>query len=990
MVTLSRPGSESALDDIAIRNARAEGPAEPARCSSDEAVTVAAAKSSLLHRLFSRGYSRICCTTLDVVLYRRRGTSLRISLAEPFDVSVQESWPWTRLNLRTAGESIVLGGLSRRAASIIEAALAEARRAFLLAAARACELGPAIVEAAGEVDEALGGDRYLRHSRAGSLWRRIEPLVTEAGAAPIRQLLEPAATAALVRLKAIGSTRESFERVRKEANDRYVASRKAKVRQAARGVTAHPPTDEQAEAVATDEDVTLVLAGAGSGKTAVITAKAAHLVRSGAASPWRILVLAFNRKTAQEIRERLPQDLADVEVRTFHSFGRQVIADIEGATRISTFATDDKRLLEAIDRWLNDLPEILVEFVAYFSTEYRSPFDFETSQEYYDFVRGTELRTLSGDLVKSHEELEIANFLSVNGVRFEYEAKYRGPAISARLRQYQPAFYLPDHDLYIEHFALDKNGNAPPHFQKSYEPAVPWKRDIHKRHGTHLIEAHSWQCRAGVLRDHLRSELLKAGVDLHPVPFAKVLQELRDSTIRVLSDLLATFLQHPRGAGLSSDELRRRAGSSGAKLRNLAFLSLFEPIRNAYEANLAQENALDFNDLIIRAAELLEAGSWTSHYSHVLVDEFQDISAARMRLLKGFRGPEVAFFFVGDDWQSIYRFAGSDVRLLRQCGDHLGHVQERPLSLTFRYGPRILAPTSAFVQRNPVQTQREVRSASKGPDEGITVIPVHRSVEAGIVQAIEDIELRSVRGGSGTRHRPSVLALGRYNRSRAQVREARDGRELPVDFSTVHRAKGLEADYGIVLDLRRGGFPSLKQDDPVLRMVLPVAEAALPYGEERRLFYVATTRAKRGTYLIVDSKRPSPFVTELLNAADQARGNGDASPPVRQLGEFPHDGAPPCPCCQGFLVPSQSGKNLRCTNHPHCAFLAPLCHACGEGFLVPAKGLAVCSATDCGQETPMCPRCGEGALVLKNGQYGRFWACSGYSSEPPCEYTRNP
>ena len=851
------------------------------------------------------------------------------------------------------------------------------------------EIAPRLIECAKETSRRFDGTGYLRHSVAASILAENRNVLRDCRSLLVRVLLDDRSLAALSVLKTAGTTKKRFEASRQTANDGFVASRRSEVREAARGVTAHPPTDEQAKAVATDEDVTLVLAGAGSGKTAVITAKAAHLVRSGAARPWRILVLAFNRKAAEEIRERLPPDLADVEVRTFHSFGRQVVADAEAAPTISTFATDATRLRKAIDRWIRGLPEVLVEFIAYFSTEYRSPFDFETSQEYYDFVQATELRTLSGALVKSLEELEIANFLSVNGVRFEYEAAYQAPTATARHRQYQPDFYLPDHDLYIEHFALDETGNPPPHFQKSYEAGVRWKQGIHRQHGTRLIETFSWQSRNGGLRDHLRSELAKAGVKLRAVPFEELLQKLRNTTISSISDLLSTFLQHVRGAGLSRDELRHRARSSPAKLRNLAFLTLFEPIRETYEAALAQENKLDFNDLIIRASRLIEKGYWTPHYSHVLVDEFQDISAARMRLLKHLKGMDVAFFLVGDDWQSIYRFAGSDVGLLRHCGDHLGHVQERTLSRTFRYGPRILQPTSTFVQRNPVQTQREVRSASQGPDEGITVIPVaSRHQREGIVQALKDIELRNIRGGSAE-DRPSVLALGRYNRSRADADLDGHDSDIKPEFSTVHRAKGLEADYGIVLDLGIGGFPSHKQDDPVMRMVLPVAQAALPHGEERRLFYVATTRAKRGTYLIADGRRPSPFVSELLETGADASPIAGASAPLRQLGAFPHDGAPACPRCEGVLVPSASKKNLRCTNHPYCRFLAPACPDCRDGFLTPGRGQARCSAKDCGNQTPLCPHCGEGVLTLRDGRYSRFWGCSGYFAEPPCEYTRN-
>ena len=219
--------------------------------------------------------------------------------------------------------------------------------------------------------------------------------------------------------------------------------------QAVSGVLSSPPTDEQAEAIATDEDTTLVLAGAGTGKTAVITGKVAHLVRNRGVPPREILVLAFNRKAAEEIRERLPDDLADTHVATFHAFGRRVIADVEVAPTISKFAEDEARLV-AGDRphpfriaQRSSAEPAVTDFITGTARDYRSQFDFETAGEYYDHVRRTELRTLSGDLVKSYEELEIANFLTQNGISFKYEQPYPVETATTRHRQYRPDFYLP-------------------------------------------------------------------------------------------------------------------------------------------------------------------------------------------------------------------------------------------------------------------------------------------------------------------------------------------------------------------------------------------------------------------------------------------------------------------------------------------------------------------------------------------------------------------
>lgn len=704
---------------------------------------------------------------------------------------------------------------------------------------------------------------------------------------------------------------------------------------------------------------------------------------------------AVNRKAAKEVQERLKRadratshcrspSLADVNVRTFNSFGHRVVAESTVAPTLSRFAGDDKRLLQAITVWLKGVPDLLLSFIAYQRNAYRSPFDFRTTAEYTDYVHSCELRTLSGDKVKSLEEVQVANFLSLHGVDFEYEANYKVQTASSLHRQYQPDFYVPDHDLYIEHFALDKDGRAPKHF-KNYEAGAAWKREVHRKNGTRLIETYSWQCRDGVLPDHLQKALEREGVELTRVPPEQLLRGLGDNVIAGFGDLLATFLQHVRSAGLTQDELEHRAAQTHRPLRNRLFLKIFERIRKRYESALEEERAIDYNDQINWASELIASQHWPSPYRYVLVDEFQDISAGRMRLLQALGRIDTAFFVVGDDWQSIYRFTGSDVSLFRSCGHHLGHVKTRNLGRTFRYGRGILEPTAEFIQQNPVQTRRELRADSSAQDEGIILVPTRpRRQREGVIQVLGDIEASEIRGGR-QKTAPSVLVLGRYNQSEDAVPSTPRGAPTgpQVEFSTVHRAKGREADYGIVLDLNASGFPSTKQDDPVMEMVLPPANDALPYGEERRLFYVAATRAKRGTYLVVDAARPSPFVQELLTS----------HPNLRKLGAFVRDDAPPCPCCDGSLIPSESGKNLRCTNSPICNHLAPRCWECRNGYLVAESGrdesddgaCAPCSNVNCHNQAPLCTECREGTLVPKDGPYGPFWGCSRFkSADLPC------
>ena len=905
------------------------------------------------------------------------GESNRIPAFAVDAVETGPWWFWTRLTVHVAGGAVrAIGGLRRDDAERLARTLrGDAARA-------AAELAPELTQLGERIERFEASDRYRRHSRSRALRADIAAAVLRVSGALARAHLPESAAWALARIEPLASPR-AFEAAREEANSRQVAACLPAVVQAAADVLSSPPTDEQAAAIATDEDVTLVLAGAGTGKTAVITGKVAHLVHNEGVPPAEILVLAFNRKAAEEIRERLPDDLAGAHVATFHAFGRHVLAEAGAAPTMSRLAEDQTQLVRVVDGILVELltdsrrSEVVTDFILRHRAVYRSQFDFRSAGEYYDYVRRSEMRTLSGHLVKSFEELAIANFLTLNGVAFEYEGRYEVPTATARHRQYQPDFHLPDHGIYIEHFALDREGRPPPGW-RGYAAGVAWKRGIHAEHGTTLIETYSWQRREGGLLDALRARLEEAGVTFERVEMAKLLDDLREGgLVTWLARLVASFLNHVKTSGLALEELRGRAGDSADRARSDAFLNVFEAVHARYEALLAEEEALDFHDLINHAAAHIRDRRWEPPFHYILVDEFQDVSAGRMALLQALGRAGVAYFLVGDDWQSIYRFAGSDVGLVRDCGRYLGHVRERALGRTFRFAAGIQEPSTAFVVRNPAQTRRALRPADGGHDGGVIVIAT-ADPGRGLEDALRDI--KSQEGDDGPPI--SVLALGRYRSAREAVPPRRPGR-LRVEFSTVHAAKGREADYVVVLDLRdaRRGFPSQLEDDPLLNLVLPPPpEGEYPHAEERRLFYVAMTRARRGAYLVADALRPSAFVEELLRE----------SPGLRRLGEFRRDRTPACARCRtGLLDESASGRTLYCLNFPFCRYRSPRCQACRRGFAVIAGDVSRCTSASCDASPPVCEWCGAGVMVVREGAHGRFLGCSEYASDQPCRNTRN-
>ena len=396
---------------------------------------------------------------------------------------------------------------------------------------------------------------------------------------------------------------------------------------------------------------------------------------------------------------------------------------------------------------------------------------------------------------------------------------------------------------------------------------MEWKRRLHQEHGTILIETFSHERAAGKLTESLAEKLTSHGVTLSPIPSDQVFDVLKEQTrIDPFTRLVATFLHHFKGAQLSFPEVARRAGKAGDRFRAQAFLAVFEPIFERYQEALSRLDRIDFDDMINKATEHVEAGSYRSSFGYILVDEFQDISPGRARLVKALldQSPDAQLFAVGDDWQSIYRFAGSDISIMREFGDRFGHSEQTYLETTFRCADRIAEVATEFVLSNPAQIRKRVRSTRRadGPC-------VHVGLEA------EDLpllgEALDMIGADAAMHgeKSTVLLLGRYKRTCPQNMSELEERHPNLELTdmTARGSKGLEGDYVVVLGLCAGknGFPTEMADDPLLDLVLPAAETH-PHAEERRLFHVAMTRARRAVFLLADSRRPSRFVQELIKA----------------------------------------------------------------------------------------------------------------------------
>ncbi|MGM0578334.1 MAG: UvrD-helicase domain-containing protein [Myxococcota bacterium] len=808
-------------------------------------------------------------------------------------------------------------------------------------------------------------------------------------------------------------------------NEAFVRNRLACDSEWFDGIERYPLTDEQRLAIVRDEDNNLVVSGAGTGKTSTMVGKVGYLLRHGLAAPEEIAVLAFARKAAGELAERLDDHLGvQVEVKTFHSLGNSIVAEVEGRKRSLSVLAEDSRARQKFiservagllrdQSWRRDIIRFFTDLLYEEAPEKQA----ETPDEYYRRMREIglhalrfaptpseaehELRTLSDVKVKSVQEVQVGNWLTLHGIDWEYEPKYRHPTATVAHRQYQPDFYLPDHDVYIEHFGVQRDGSTAPGVNAElYLESMHWKRGLHRQHGTTLVESFSYDFTEGGFPERLRTKLAEHGVGTRPLTDGEI-EALLDERNRVFSkfiELLASFLSLYKGNRTTTEQALARAYGE----RDRVFLGIFLEILGAYERRLAADDDIDFDDMIGRARDYVEDRSYRSPYRYVLMDEFQDISDNRLALVQALRRQirGCRLFAVGDDWQSIFRFTGADVGLFTGFADVVGATATTPLGRTFRFHQGLADFSSTFVTRNPSQLSKTIESHRPAPPGGSVSVLFHGfgwdRTEAALHEALGDISERW--SGDGL---PTVFVLGRYRLRRAPGSKgpaldtgrfealAQQGRSwgLDVRYSTIHSAKGREADYVIVVGNEAGrfGFPSEVADDPVLKMVLASPDGH-PHGEERRLFYVAVTRARERAYLLAPSNNPSAFVQQVLEEAFEQH--------VTTAGEYAERHL--CARCEGRTIRQQEsrydGHWWPCLNYPLCSGKLPRCPSCRSGGLVRMNdgSQASFACTDCGGRFPPCPRCSTGALVQRSGRHGPFLGCSEYRGDKSgCSYTSN-
>jgi DNA helicase-4 len=947
-----------------------------------------------------------------VFVMREEDVVTAISLEEiRSEPTVERGLLWSRVGIRTSSGSITFRGMSAGTAQEACNAIQFLWRQHVLAQAEE------VRQLLEQWDAMADSRRWMRHSWAEE-WsqraREAPPLTTSDGA---RRILREAGIQGLERLSVLLA---DVDAARAEVNSGKEQRELDHAKSLFDTVEKNPLTISQRLACIRDEDANLVLASAGSGKTSVIVARSQYLVSVGLAHPSEILVLAFNTEAARELSERITAQLgpaSGINVATFHSFAFRAAVTGQVKPAVSPLAQDDGSLEEWIVRWLQDglhrrdpavessLRNLLIQDTGDDSVDLNS--SVASGVPLIDAVRRAALAddaraTFDYQRVKSHQELVIANFLYLHGVDYDYERKYPHPNATFEYGPYKPDFYLPEYDIYLEHFAVTRpDEDGPPFIDKTaYLNGVQWKRGIHREHGTTLIETSSADSRQqGGLTGQLAERLQQAGLTLTPRPLHPLfdnltMQDRLDPRV-VLISLLARFLTAAKASLKTRQELQQAAREAGARYE--AFVTLESLLSASYEAELSAKGDIDYTDMLVKGAAAIRSHRTPNPYRFVMVDELQDMSAARVDVLHALRetADDISLLGVGDDWQSINAFTGSDVSYVSQFESTFGHHCATTLDRTFRFSQATATMSSGFISKNPLQTLKAVTASFPGDRSSTTVaFSGGKQDPSHLVTQLIDFDDIDMAGRE-------VLVLSRYRQSHndRNMMSALKRRfpEAHWTFSTIHRAKGKEADYVFALGLTSSGkgFPTRMTDDPVLSLVLPESEQ-FPDAEERRLLYVAMTRGRIRSWLIGRSDTPSRFLQELCD---------DNSGKLRAI-TATSDGLveqrpmnPSCPVCQeGFVVQRNGryGAFFACSNFPRCNQNFRTCSHCDDGPLLRIGEDFRCGNEACDQRTDACPKCSSmnaprwtGALVQRQGPYGAFWACRNWRPDrSACNYTQ--
>ena len=697
-----------------------------------------------------------------------------------------------------------------------------------------------------------------------------------------------------------------IEKIRKRHNNNFVNNQLNKNKHFFDTVLAYPLDEQQRHSIVELEDNALVVSAAGGGKTSTMVGKVKYLIEKCKTDPSKILLLTYSRKAANELTQRLGYVQEGLRCYTFHKLALDIVSDATG--KRPTVADSASLINNSYEQLIrqSEYLKAVNKFFLVDSIQTRDEFEYTAEQrkDYYADRNKYGIMCAFTDMdrniiyTKSEQERKIVHFLTIHGINFRYEHPYEKETADKKYRQYKPDFTIyynvkgVDRILYYEHFGINANGNVAPWFKdyndgtwetanRKYNNSIFWKKNKHSQYGTTLIYTTSAMFADRTWQEQLTDMLLANGVPMRRLSDQEIYNKIvrnRKAVEETLIKLIISFISLLKSNLYKIDDIIFKAQKANDERSVDIIKNIILPVYERYNKTLKEKGELDFTDLIIQATNICSNDETRHIYDHILIDEFQDISKDRYRLLQSLRKkrPLTKLFCVGDDWQSIYRFAGSDMELFNQFEKFFGYTALCKIETTHRFGEPLLSVSSNFILKNPSQTPKNV----KNPGKETTQFIHQYADERDLWNKVCDIVSRCPNN--------DIYILGRYSfdykillGAGSPIKLASDWGEEDVrlsicgktiSFLTVHKSKGLEAGTIILLNCNSGshGFPSTVSDDPVLNYLLSATDQ-YQFGEERRVFYVAITRAKNELHMFCNPHTVSPFISEIDDVPENER-----------------------------------------------------------------------------------------------------------------------
>ncbi len=657
----------------------------------------------------------------------------------------------------------------------------------------------------------------------------------------------------------------------------------------------------QREAVTSDRKRLLVLAGAGSGKTKTLLQKIIYLIEEKGVSPSEILAITFTKNAANEMIDRLiltadnngeyekvlnskqyTKEYKDrarfdyqrqyrwiegLTVRTFHGFCYgmlrnygvnefdnqfKIIGDEKQKedTDLGKF-TAPETAFEVFHKLLIELCEntdFLLKLKRYILDYFVHKIHLDKENRNDKYKDGKFYTSLNGTRVRSKSEQFIADWLYRHSIRFEYE-----PLLNVKDFNFHPDFYLPDANLYLEHIS-----------DKSFETRN--KEEQFEKGNLLLVKTFESMTQDSALFNHMLDKIIKNRL---PAAYHKTViltyKEEMNGYHEQVKDFIVMIMRVTdmmKVENLNRKTIAAKAAKDPHE-RVRDFYAICMPVMDKYIAYCVNKSFLDFNDMISRSITLLQnhediAHKFRNRYRYILVDEFQDVNNLQVELIKLLLTKTTQLFCVGDDWQSIYGFRGSNVSYIIEFEKHFAPAKLIKLNLNYRSTQNIVGASNEVIKHNKFKVEKEIK-ASKQSEHKIVVYSGNNEEEN--IRFCVDTVRELLDDGMGSE---DILFLYRRSKMYMPYFFRFKNENLRVQAKTIHAAKGLEAKIVFIIGLTDGygGFPDIWLEDRIFQVVKK-ANHDLLLEEERRLFYVALTRAKEKLFLITEKGKESSFIKEI-------------------------------------------------------------------------------------------------------------------------------